>query len=165
MENSNRCTKCNGKGTRSAQVLFSQIPPKQLMLGRKMRGRTRKRTQRTPRSRSKGFPSHREESDWWKCGSRSPLSFPSKTSKNPWRDRELASSKKVNNGGRTRAQRIRFIGGRRPPFYRRGKIQPLCAQPAHERYYLSGRRNREKEQQNMNLGAVVPQETAVLPLG
>ena len=39
MENSNRCTKYNGKGTRSAQVLLSQIPPKQLMLGRKIRGR------------------------------------------------------------------------------------------------------------------------------
>ena len=41
VENSNRCTKCNGKGTRSAQVLLSQIPLKQLMLGRKMRGRTK----------------------------------------------------------------------------------------------------------------------------
>ena len=41
MENSNRCTKCNGKGTQSAQVLLSQIPPKQLTLGRKMRGRTK----------------------------------------------------------------------------------------------------------------------------
>uniref|UniRef100_M8CT55 Uncharacterized protein n=1 Tax=Aegilops tauschii TaxID=37682 RepID=M8CT55_AEGTA len=64
-ENSNRCTKCNGKGTLSAQVLLSKIPPKQLMLGRKMRGRTRRRTPRTPRSRSKGFTSHRGESDWW----------------------------------------------------------------------------------------------------
>ena len=35
MENSNRCTKCDGKGTRSVQLLLSQIPPKQLMLGRK----------------------------------------------------------------------------------------------------------------------------------
>src|SRR3990170_1782659 len=45
-----------------------------------------RRTRRTPRSRSKGFPSLRGESDWWKCGSRSPLSFPSRTSKNHWRD-------------------------------------------------------------------------------
>ena len=27
-ENSNRCTKCNGKNTRSAQILLSQIQPK-----------------------------------------------------------------------------------------------------------------------------------------
>ena len=27
--------------------------------------------------------------------------------------------------------------GKKTPFYRRGKIQPLCAQPAHERYYRS----------------------------
>ena len=43
--------------------------------------------------------------------------FPSKTSKNPWRDWELASSKKVNNGGRTRAKRakrIRFIEQKDP---------------------------------------------------
>ena len=46
--------------------------------------------------------------------------------------------------------------GKKTPFYRRGKIQPLCAQPAHERYYRSGGRSREKEQQNTNLGAVVP---------
>ena len=37
--------------------------------------------------------------------------------------------------------------------------------PLHEWYYRSGGRNGEKEQQNMNLGVVVPQETAVLPLG
>ena len=46
--------------------------------------------------------------------------------------------------------------GKKTPFYRRGKIQPLCAQPAHERYYRSGGRSREKEQPSMNLGAVVP---------
>jgi len=34
--------------------------------------------------------------------------------------------------------------GKKTPFYRRGEIQPLCAQPAHEWYYRS---------------------TAVLPLG
>jgi hypothetical protein len=45
-----------------------------------------RRTRRTPRSRSNGFPSLRGESDWWRCGSRSPLSFPSRTSKNQWRD-------------------------------------------------------------------------------
>ena len=48
------------------------------------------------------------------------------------------------------------------PFYRRGKIQPLSAQPAHERYYCStsGTTARaeeagKKEQHNMNLGEVV----------
>jgi hypothetical protein len=37
--------------------------------------------QRTPRSRSNRFPSLRGESDWWKCRSRSPLSFPLKRCK------------------------------------------------------------------------------------
>jgi hypothetical protein len=32
--------------------------------------------QRTPRSRSTMFPSLREEIDWWKYRSRSPLTFP-----------------------------------------------------------------------------------------
>ena len=32
VENSNRCNLCNGKNTRSAQILHSQIPPKQQML-------------------------------------------------------------------------------------------------------------------------------------
>ena len=36
----------------------------------------------TPRSRSNRFPSLRGEIDWWKCRSRSPLSFPSKICKN-----------------------------------------------------------------------------------
>ena len=108
MENSNWCTKCNGKGTRSAQVLLSQIPPKQLILGRKMRGRTRRRTPRTPRSRSKGFPSLRGESDWWKRGSRSPLSLKRKNTSS----RGLGSM------------------GKKIPFYRWEKIQPLCSQPA-----------------------------------
>src|ERR1041385_5423236 len=43
-ENSNRCSKCNGKSTRSAQVPHSQIPPKQQNLWRNMRGRTRRNT-------------------------------------------------------------------------------------------------------------------------
>ena len=49
---------------------------KQLML---MGGEERKNkvgeTPRTPRSRSTRFSSLRGEMDWWKCGSRSPLSF------------------------------------------------------------------------------------------
>jgi hypothetical protein len=35
-----------------------------------------KNPQRTPISRSNGFPSQRGESDWWKYRSRYPLSFP-----------------------------------------------------------------------------------------
>ena len=41
---------------------------------------------RTPRSRSTRFPSLRGEMDWWKCRSRSPLTFPSKSCKNHVRD-------------------------------------------------------------------------------
>jgi hypothetical protein len=46
----------------------------------------RKSTNESPRTRSTKFPSLRGGMDWWKCGSRSPLSFPSRTSKNHWRD-------------------------------------------------------------------------------
>ena len=60
MENSNRCTKCNGKGTRSAQVLLSQIPPKQLMLGREKRGTTRGEHQELQDQDPRGSP-HLEE--------------------------------------------------------------------------------------------------------
>jgi hypothetical protein len=39
-DNSNQCTYCNGKNTRNAQILHSQMPPKQLMLWRDMIERT-----------------------------------------------------------------------------------------------------------------------------
>ena len=79
VENSNRCNRCNGKNTRSAQILHSQIPPKQQMLWGEKRGRTKKNsTNESTRSRSNSFSSLRGEIDWWKDGSRSPLSFPFK---------------------------------------------------------------------------------------
>jgi hypothetical protein len=40
-ENSNRSNRCKGKNTQSAEVLLSQMPPKQLMIWGKMRGRTK----------------------------------------------------------------------------------------------------------------------------
>jgi hypothetical protein len=53
--------------------------------------------------------------------------------------------------------------GKKTPFYRRGKIQPLCAQPAHERYYRStsgttalAEEAGKRSNKNKNLGAVVP---------
>ena len=52
--------KCNGKGTRSAQVLLSQILPKQLMLGRKMRGRTKEEHEELQDLDPRGSP-HLEE--------------------------------------------------------------------------------------------------------
>ena len=55
MENSKWYTRCNGKGTCSAQVLISQIPPHQLILWRMWEEEYKRRTQRTPRYRSKGF--------------------------------------------------------------------------------------------------------------
>ena len=60
MENSNRCTKCNGKDTQSAQVLLSQIPPKQLMIGMKMRGRTKEEHEELQDLDPRGSP-HIEE--------------------------------------------------------------------------------------------------------
>ena len=52
--------------------------------------------------------------------------------------------------------------GRRPPFIGGENPTVMCSArtravlPLHERYYRSGGRSREKEQPNMNLGAVVP---------
>ena len=48
--------------------------------------------QKTPRSRSKRFPSLGEEIDWCKYRSRSPLSFPSKICKNHGRNQELGQA-------------------------------------------------------------------------
>src|SRR5664279_519404 len=51
------------------------------------RGRTKEENhKRTPRSRSTKFPSLRGEMDWWKCRSRSSLTFRSKICKNHGRD-------------------------------------------------------------------------------
>ena len=52
--------KCNGKGTWSAQVLLFQIPPKQLMLGKKMRGRTKEEHEELQYLDPRGSP-HLEE--------------------------------------------------------------------------------------------------------
>ena len=68
--NSNRCTKCNGKNTLSGQVLLSEIQPKQLMLWRDLRGRTKEKHKATPRSKSKMFPSLRGDMVWWNSRSR-----------------------------------------------------------------------------------------------
>ena len=125
---------------------FSQIPLKQLMLGRKMRGRTRRRTPRTPRSRSKGFPSHRGESNWWKCGSRSPLSFPPQNKQESMEGLRVSKLKEGQQRGKNTSSKGFGSMGKKTPFYRRGKIQPLCAQPAHERYYRSwSRYNRDSQ--------------------
>ena len=65
-------TNANVKST-SAQILHSQIPPQAT---NDYGGRREEEHQIPPKSRSKGFPSLRGEIDWWKGGSRSPLSFP-----------------------------------------------------------------------------------------
>ena len=60
------------------------------------------------------LPSLRGEIDWWKYRSRSPLSFPSRRSKNHWRDREIGKLKRVSNGVETRALNIGFVGEEDP---------------------------------------------------
>ena len=111
--------KSNGKNTRSAQVIHSQIPPKATnAYGGEDRKNKEENHTRTPRSRSTRFPSLRGEMDWWKYRSRSPLSNPSKICKNHRRDWEGASFSKVSNGGergKKRATSILGRWGRRPP--------------------------------------------------
>jgi hypothetical protein len=90
---------CNGKST-SAQILHSQIPPKATnAYGGEERKNKEENHTRTPRSRSTRFPSLRGEMDWWKCRSRSSLTFPSKICKNHGRNWERGKLSKVNNGG------------------------------------------------------------------
>ena len=69
-------TNAKGKNTLSSQILHSKIQPKQLMLWRDLRGRTRGETHRTPKARSTRFPSLRGGMDWWNGRSRSPLFNP-----------------------------------------------------------------------------------------
>jgi hypothetical protein len=76
--------------------------------------KNKRRTPNSPRPRSKWIPSQRGDFDWWKCGSRSPLSFPSKRCKIHWREREIASSKRVKNGGKNKLYRIGNFGEEDP---------------------------------------------------
>ena len=67
------------KAMARAQVLKSftlKSHQKQLMLMGRREEEQRGDAPRTPRSRSTRFPSLRGEMDWWKCRSRSPLTFP-----------------------------------------------------------------------------------------
>ena len=64
--------------------------------------------------------------------------------------------------GKNTSSKDKVHWGRRPPFIGGGKsnryvLSPQRAVlPLHERHYRSGGRSRETDQQNMNLGAVVP---------
>ena len=101
-----------GKTTQGGQVLHSQIQPKQLMLERDLRGRTRRNTKQLQDLDPMGSP-HRGDMVWWDSESRSPLSFPSKWRQESWREGEKASSQKVNNGGERECQRLATYWGRR----------------------------------------------------
>ena len=72
------------------------------------RGRTKRGRQqmKTSRSRSTMFPLHKGDMDWWKCRSRSPLSFPSRICKNHWREREEWQALLMENNGGERVRRV-----------------------------------------------------------
>ena len=59
-----------GQNTLSGHFLLSKIQPKQLMLGRDLKGRTKEKHKETPRSRSIRFPSLRGGMVWWNSRSR-----------------------------------------------------------------------------------------------
>src|SRR4051812_30776332 len=86
-ENSNRSTKAMARAHEVLKSHTLKSLPKQQKLWRNMRGRTR-RTPRTPRCRSTRFPYLEEISLGGEYRYRSPLSFPSKRSKNHRRERE-----------------------------------------------------------------------------
>ena len=75
--------------TQSAQILLSQIPPKQHKLWRNMRGRTKRKSTNEPQDLDpKSSPHLEERLIGGVCRSRSPLSNPSRICKNRWRNRE-----------------------------------------------------------------------------
>ena len=76
----------------------------------------RRRTPNSPRSRSRGFPSQREGFDWWKCRSRSPLSFPSRICKNHGRNQELGQASQSQQWRRERVREATRFWGRRRLF-------------------------------------------------
>jgi hypothetical protein len=70
------------------------------MLWRDMRGRTKGGNHKELQDLDPiGFPHKEEKSDWWKCRSRSPLSFPQKDSISMAGMEEGGQAFKVNNGG------------------------------------------------------------------
>src|SRR6266699_3459597 len=83
-----------------------------------------RKSQRNPRSRSNRFPSQRGESDWWKCRSRSPLSFPSKRFKNHGRNEGGRASSQSQQWRREKPKTCVSQGGGRG-IYRWVEIWPL----------------------------------------
>ena len=75
-----------------------------------------RRTPNSPRSRSRGFPSQREGFDWWKCRSRSPLSFPSRICKNHGRNQELGQASQSKQWRREMVREATRFWGRRRLF-------------------------------------------------
>ena len=77
-----RCTKCKRQEHKCSNPSLSNSNKATNAYGGIREEEQRGDAPRTPRSRSTRFPSLRGEMDWWKCRSRSPLSNPSKISKN-----------------------------------------------------------------------------------
>ena len=73
--------------------------------------------------------------------------------------------------GKNTSSKDKVHWGRRPPFIEGEKSNRYVLSPhtsgttAPRAVLLLRQKKRGKEQQNMNLGEVVPEETAVLPLG
>ena len=81
-----RCNKCKRQEHTKWSNSSPQNPTKATNATKGFRRKNGGETPRTPKSRSNKFPSLRGEIDWWKYGSRSPLTFPSKICKNHGRD-------------------------------------------------------------------------------
>ena len=88
-------------------------------------------SQRTPRPRSTEFPSLCGEIDWWKYGSRSPLTFPQRYARIMGGSERKADFSKVNNGGERGEKRAQELGkklglnGEEDPLNSRSKNWPL----------------------------------------
>ena len=108
-------TNARSKTTQGGQVLHSQIQPKQLMLGRDLRGRTRRNTKQLQNLDLLGSP-HLEE-EW--IGGMVDLDllscFP-KNGKNHWREVEESSSQDMQQWRRERGKNCVEKWGRRPLF-------------------------------------------------
>ena len=129
MENSNRCTKCNGKNTTKMLKYFSlKFQQSYKSYWGNKRGRT-KRMRNTKflfQELDLGIPSQRGEFDWWDYRSRSPLSFPKRMQQDLNGGEKISSSQDKQQWKRARGRRRSTKEREKKHALKRGqKICPL----------------------------------------
>ena len=144
----------------------------QMLMGEYERKNKGVETPWTPRSRSTRFPSLRRDMDWWKCRSRSPLTFPQRYARIIGGIKRGASFPRSTMVGERGENVLGSLGtsGEESPLNRCPKMWPLCSfsakiRPSRTKSGISGfnpARNREFQVQvrrNPDLPDLIRQET------